>query len=69
MTDETQVQLDVSFDGPALRDGSMNVRDLAPSMLGLGALFESANRALNGESATVNVKCKSNVCWFISHTL
>lgn len=59
MTDETQVQLDVSFDGPALQDGSMNVRDLAPSMLGLGALFDSANKALNGERATVNVNVKA----------
>jgi len=59
MPEETQVQLDMSFDGPALQDGSMNVRDLAPSMLGLGALFESANKALNGERTTINVNVRA----------
>ncbi|MBM4447919.1 MAG: hypothetical protein FJ015_01610 [Chloroflexi bacterium] len=59
MKNETQVQLDILYDGPALRDGSMNVRDLAPSMLGIGALFESANQVLNGERASVNVNVRA----------
>lgn len=59
MQDRSQVQLDISYDGDALRDGSMNVRDLAPSMLGIGALFESANRALNGTQAEINVNVKA----------
>jgi hypothetical protein len=57
--EESQVQLDITYDGDALREGSMNVRDLAPSMLGIGSLFESANRALNGESANVVVNVKA----------
>jgi hypothetical protein len=59
MAEESQIQLDVSFEGPALRDGSMDVRDLAPSMLGLGMLFDSANKVLNGERTTVNVNVKA----------
>jgi hypothetical protein len=57
--DRTQQQLEMSFDGEAVRDGRMDVRDLAPSMLGLGALFESANRILNGPRATINVSVKA----------
>ena len=55
MEEQTQLELEVLFDGPALIDGRMNVRDLAPSMLGMGTLFESANKILNGERASVNV--------------
>lgn len=59
MREESQVQLDISFEGDAVQNGAMNVRDLAPSMLALGALFESANKALNGESAVINVNVKA----------
>ena len=58
-TERNQVQLDMAFEGLAVEGGSMNVRDLAPSMLALGALFESANQALNGERASVNVNVKA----------
>ncbi len=57
--EETQAQLEILFDGPALADGSMNVRDLAPSMLGIGELFESANRILNGTQTSVNINVKA----------
>ena len=42
-----QATLDVVYDGPALSDGSMEVRDLAHAMLGIGELFEAANQILN----------------------
>ena len=32
-TERNQVQLDMAFEGIAVEGGSMNVRDLAPSML------------------------------------
>lgn len=59
MTDEVQVQLEISFDGPALVDGRMNVRDLAPSMLSFGMLFESANTVLNGSNASVSINVRA----------
>ena len=37
----------------------MDVRDLAPAMLGLGQLFDAANAALNGDSARIKVQVKA----------
>lgn len=58
-TDSGSSQLEIVFDGPALTQGRMNVRDLAPAMLGVGALFESANRVFNGRRAQVNVNVQA----------
>jgi len=49
----------IAYDGPALRDHAMDVRDLAPAMLGLGQLFDAANTTLNGDSAKVRVQVKA----------
>lgn len=49
----------IVYDGPALRDHSMDVRDLAPAMLGLGELFDAANLALNGDGARIKVQVKA----------
>jgi hypothetical protein len=45
----------ISYDGPALRDGAMDVRDLAPALLAVGQLFDAANTVLNQNEARVNV--------------
>ena len=48
----------ISYDGDALRDGRMDVRDLAPALMAVGTLFDAANRSLNGPdgpSVAVNV--------------
>jgi len=59
VTRNTQTHLDVVFDGPAVADGSMNVRNLAPAMLAIGTLFESANNVVNGQRATINVRVRA----------
>ena len=59
MTDVVPIELDLSYHGPALVGGQMNVRDLAPAMLSVGSLFESANELLNGERATVNISVRA----------
>src|SRR5688572_13132490 len=50
----------VAYDGPALADGSMDVRDLAPALLALGELLQSANRVLNEDKATLAVKVQAD---------
>lgn len=52
----------IAYDGPALENGVMDVRDLAPALLSVGQLFDAANRALNGVDAPpirVNVQATS----------
>src|SRR3954447_24454092 len=50
----------VAYDGPALKDHTIDVRDLAPALLGAGALFEEANRVLNADRASVRVRVRAS---------
>jgi hypothetical protein len=59
ITENKQTQLDIIYDGPAVADGSMNVKDLAPAMLSIGTLFEAANNITNGQLATINIKVRA----------
>lgn len=54
-----QADLQIIFQGEAVEDGAMDVRELAPSLLALGDLFSSANALLNGEQARVVVRVNS----------
>jgi hypothetical protein len=45
----------VSYDGSALTNHTMDVRDLAPAMLSLGQLFDETNRVLNGDKVTIRL--------------
>ena len=57
--DNSQAHLDIVYDGPALAEGSMNVRDLAPAMMAIDGFFDAANRLTNGERAKVNVNVRA----------
>lgn len=52
----SQEHFSVIYDGPALAGHTMDVRDLAPALLALGALFEEANGILNHDHARVSVQ-------------
>jgi hypothetical protein len=54
-----QAGFDIVYEGPAVADGSMNVRHLAPAMLAVGTLFEAANNITNGQRAKVNINVKA----------
>lgn len=54
-----QTSFNIVYGGPALADGSMNVRDLAPTMLAVGTLFESTNRITNGGRAKVSINVRA----------
>jgi len=49
----------VYYDGPALAENRMDVRDLAPALLALGDLVQEANRVLNKDKAEIRVNVKT----------
>ena len=51
----TSTSFSIAYDGPALRDGRMEVRDLAPALLAVGQLFDAVNRIINGDQASIKV--------------
>ena len=42
-----QAQIDLVYHGPDVESGSMEIRDLAPAMLAMATLFESAALVAN----------------------
>lgn len=53
-------RFNVVYDGPALVEHRMDVRDLAPALVAISDLFSAANRELNGEAADVRVEVKGS---------
>jgi hypothetical protein len=49
----------VSFHGPGVEDGTIDVRDLAPALLSLGQAVDAANIAINGSNVPARVKAKA----------
>lgn len=48
----------IAFDGEALQNGTMDVRDLAPALLGLSDLLEESNGLLNKDGTTIQVRAR-----------
>jgi hypothetical protein len=61
MKDEmSKASFALTYDGPALANHQMDVRDLAPALLAIGQLFDAANDALNGNAARISVSVKAH---------
>lgn len=60
MDDMSKASFNVLYDGPALANSEMDVRDLAPALLALGELLEEANAAVNEGKTQVSVQVKAS---------
>jgi hypothetical protein len=49
----------IAYDGPALREGAMDVRDLAPALMALGQLLDAANVRINGQDAQIKLQVRA----------
>ena len=56
----TDASFRLRYRGAALRDGAMDIRDLAPALLALGEIFEEANGLLNSDRAEVRVRINAD---------
>lgn len=53
-------RFNVVYDGPALTEHRMDVRDLAPALVAMADLFTASNKLLNGDAAEVRVEVKGS---------
>ena len=49
----------IAFQGEPFNEGEIDVRDLAPALLALGDVVQSANKALNGDRADARLKVRA----------
>lgn len=59
MEDMSKASFNVLYDGPALANSEMDVRELAPALLALGSLLEEANSVINDGRAQISVQVKA----------
>lgn len=55
-----EVQFRVSYDGPEVQAGRMEIRDLAPAMLSMAQLIEHSAQVLHGTNASIRVEIKAD---------
>lgn len=51
---------EVAYEGPAVDDGIMDVRELAPALLALGNVIESANKTIGDPEAQIKVAVRAS---------
>lgn len=59
VSDPIPAEFSIAYKGPALAQNTMDVRDLAPSLIALGELFTQANTILNGNDVSVSLKVRA----------
>src|SRR4051794_26893831 len=57
----TEIETVIRYDGPALADHEMDVEELAPALLALASLIQSANHKFNGDRSAVRVVVNADV--------
>lgn len=55
----SMAEFGIRYEGGALADNLMDVRDLAPALLALGQLFDRSNELLNGRTASVSLNIRA----------
>ncbi|MDR2172667.1 MAG: hypothetical protein LBE32_00410 [Burkholderiales bacterium] len=56
----TTVHFSIKYDGPALANHQMDVRELAPALIALSELLEQSNKVVFPDAAPVRVNVKGN---------
>lgn len=56
----SQDNFEIAYDGPEVRDGNMDVYELAPGLLAIGDLIQDVNRFYNQDRATVSIQVQSD---------
>lgn len=56
-----EIETIIRYDGPVLADHDMDVEELAPALLALASLIQTANHKFNGERASVRVVVNADV--------
>ena len=51
----------IKYDGIGIRDGQIDARDLAESLLALTSLLERSNKIINGKDSEIAVKVRANM--------
>lgn len=69
LRDDVPVEFVASYDGEALRQHTMPVRDLAPALLALGQAFDRANTVLNGDSTALTLEIRATTTGSFEVTL
>lgn len=59
MSSMSHAAFTIAYDGPALADHTMDVRDLAPAMMAIGQLCDAANSVLHGDRSKIKVHVKA----------
>lgn len=55
----TQAHFSLTYDGPAVRDGEIDVTDLAPALLALGQAVKATGKIVLGPDADVSLKVRT----------
>ncbi len=61
-----KLKFSIAYEGSAVENGTMDVRDLAPALLAVGELFDAANTAIRGQEdsrISVNVAATKSACF------